>query len=184
MPAGAVGKKVGFAVEAFRGDGSGGSIGSGESAMAYVSFPPAPSAKPAKKRSADTGGPPIAERRTDGGGPAARAAGKAQAQPSDKPANRASATRPETPEADRNVNLPPRSDVRRGGKDGSDAGTGEPRGGADSAAGRSDGMNAASGESSLGSVGRYGLYVAVGVALALLGRMQVPGLDGALWLRG
>lgn len=67
------------------------------------------------------------------------------------------------------MNLPPASDEEPVGKDASNQDCEEARGAAGPAAGRNDGLSAASGESSLVNVGRNELYVEVGIVLALFG---------------
>ncbi|MEV4470187.1 hypothetical protein [Nonomuraea sp. NPDC049504] len=172
VPAQVAGKKVGFAVTALRGDGSGGSIGSEESAMTYVSFPAAPSAKPTKKKPADTG------QTAKNKGPTRVDAlpilpGRTQTRPSSKPSNRKAATSPESSEADPNANLLVPSGEEGPEKGGGPA-TSHGRDGAGSAPGQTGGVTTASGESPLGNIGQYGWYATAGILLLLLG-VQVGG---------
>ncbi|MEV5499154.1 hypothetical protein AB0M50_27500 [Nonomuraea fuscirosea] len=168
VPAKAAGQRVGFTVKAFRGDGDGGSIASDDSAAAYIAFPAAPSAQPTKKKTTDSR---QTTRSRDPRGVEALPTlpSKRQAVPSAKPTTRKPATTklPGIPDADPNGNLPiPDADQQgeNGGLVPADA-----KGGDDSAPVQSDGVKAQSSESPIGNIGQYGLYVAGGIVLLLLG---------------
>ncbi|MED7928281.1 hypothetical protein SMD20_28765 [Nonomuraea sp. LP-02] len=178
VPAKAAGQKVGFTVRAFRSDGDGGSVGSGESGTAYVSVPAPPAAQPKKEVNKTRQAPKTSER-VD---PLPTLPAKKQTQPTRKAtAHRPKVTAkvPAIPDTDTKGNLPiPTADERQGEgeKDGltPSGGNGEGRsdqgeGGSDTASVQVNGVKAQSGESVLGDVGQYGLYVAGGLLLLLLG---------------
>ncbi|MFF4620372.1 hypothetical protein [Nonomuraea jabiensis] len=160
VPAKAKGQKVGFTVKAFRGDGDGGSIGSGNSAAAYVAFPAAPTPTPTKK-TAGTRTP----KTTKNVDPLPTLPAKRQTLPTTKPTThkRTTAKLPEIPDADPNGNLPIPTADETGGLRPSDV-----KGGADTAPVQPD-VKAQSSESPIGNLGQYGLYVAAGVLLLLFG---------------
>jgi hypothetical protein len=165
VPAQAAGQKVGFTVKAFRGDGDGGSIGSDESGAAYVTVPAAPSARPKK----DTTKTRETPKETKGVDPLPTLPAKKRTEPTSKPATRrpATATLPAIPDADRNGNLPiPAAD------DQGELGGPTPEGaanGSDTVPVQEGGVEAQSNESPMGNIGQYGLYVAGGLLLLLLG---------------
>ncbi|MEV4174503.1 hypothetical protein [Nonomuraea sp. NPDC049709] len=169
VPAKAAGQKVGFTVKAFRGDGDGGSIGSGESAAAYISFPAAPTAQPTKKTT--TGNDQTPKSRDARGVDALPTLpAKKQTLPSAKPTTRKPTTTklPDLPDADPNGNLPiPTADAQ--GDNGELAPADAKEDGGDTAPVQSDGVKAQSNESPIGGLGQYGLYVAGGILLLLLG---------------
>ncbi|WP_219495569.1 hypothetical protein [Nonomuraea coxensis] len=180
VPAKAAGQKVGFTVRAFRSDGDGGSIGSGESGTAYVSVPAAPAAQPKKEVNKTRTTPKVSER-VD---PLPTLPARKQTQPSRKATThrpKATTKVPAIPDTDTKGNLPiPTADGRQEGNDGltpsggtgedrSDRGDGGGEGGADAASVQVNGVKAQSSESVLGGVGQYGLYVAGGLLLLLLG---------------
>ncbi|MEV5888426.1 hypothetical protein [Nonomuraea fuscirosea] len=168
VPAKAAGQRVGFTVKAFRGDGDGGSIASEDSAAAYIAFPAAPSAQPTKKKTTDSR---QTTRSRDPRGVEALPTlpSRRQAVPSAKPTTRKPATTklPGIPDADPSGNLPiPDADQQgeNGGLVPADAKSGD-----DSTPVQSDGVKAQSSESPIGNIGQYGLYVAGGIVLLLLG---------------
>ncbi|MEV0381816.1 hypothetical protein [Nonomuraea sp. NPDC050643] len=172
VPSKAVGQKVGFTVKAFRGDGDGGSIGSGESAPAYITFPAPPAAQPTKKTTTNTGQTP---KNTDTKKVDALPTlpAKKQPQPTSKPTTRKPTTSklPAIPDTDSSGNLPiptadPADDEQgeNGGLAPADA-----KEETDSAPVQSDGVKAQSSESPMGNIGQYGIYVAGGILLLLLG---------------
>ncbi len=176
VPAKAAGQKVGFTVRAFRSDGDGGSIGSGESGTAYVSVPAPPAAQPKKEVNKTRQAPKVSER-VD---PLPTLPAKKQTQPTRKATThrpKVTAKVPAIPDTDTKGNLPiPTADERQGDADGltPSGGTGEDRsdrgeGGADAASVQVNGVKAQSSDSALGDVGQYGLYVAGGLLLLLLG---------------
>ncbi|MFB4283697.1 hypothetical protein ACBJ59_50945 [Nonomuraea sp. MTCD27] len=169
VPAKAAGQRVGFTVKAFRGDGDGGSIGSGESAAAYISFPAAPAAQPTKKTT--TGNDQTPKSRDARGVDALPTLpAKKQTVPSAKPTTRKPTTTklPDLPDADPSGNLPiPTADAQ--GDNGELAPADAKEDGGDTAPVQSDGVKAQSNESPIGSLGQYGFYVAGGILLLLLG---------------
>ncbi|GAA1727620.1 hypothetical protein GCM10009734_35760 [Nonomuraea bangladeshensis] len=178
VPAKAAGQKVGFTVRAFRSDGNGGTVGSGESGTAYVSVPAPPAAQP-KKEVSKTRQAPRTSERVD---PLPTLPAKKQTQPSRKATThrpKVTAKIPAIPDTDTKGNLPiPTADVRQG-EEKNDAltpsgGNGEGRSdqgesASDTASVQVNGVKAQSSESVLGDVGQYGLYVAGGLLLLLLG---------------
>ncbi|MCK2214576.1 hypothetical protein MF672_012355 [Actinomadura sp. ATCC 31491] len=191
VPAKAAGQKVGFTVKAFRSDGDGGTVGSGESGAAYVSVPAPPAAQPKKEVDRTQQTPPKVSKETKKVDPLPTLPAKKQTLPSSqatvhKP--KATAKAPAMPDTDAEGNLPiPSADARQGedggltpsggAGDGDNRATGEGDGagngrdgdGKDSATVQVDGVKAQAGESALGNVGQYGLYVAGGLLLLLLG---------------
>ncbi|UBU13812.1 hypothetical protein [Nonomuraea gerenzanensis] len=174
VPSKAVGQRVGFSVKAFRGDGDGGSVGSGDSAAAYVTFPAPPAAQPTKK-AADSAQTP---KNRDAQGvdplptlPAKKPQAVPSAKPTTKPTSRprkpTTTKLPDIPDTDPSGNLPLPTADEQGQNDGlvpADA-----KDGADEAPVRSDAVQAQSSESSIGNIGQYGLYVAGGILLLLIG---------------
>ncbi|MFI7701830.1 hypothetical protein [Nonomuraea sp. NPDC049480] len=165
VPAKAAGQKVGFTVKAFRGDGDGGSMGSEQSGAAYVTVP-APAAARPKKETAKTRETPKETRNVD---PLPTLPAKKQIQPTSKPATDKPTTSklPAIPDTDSDGNLPiPTADDRgeTGGltPEGTENGT-------DTAPVQAGGVKAQSNESPIGNIGQYGLYVAGGLLLLLLG---------------
>ncbi|MEU6722981.1 hypothetical protein ABZ917_04610 [Nonomuraea wenchangensis] len=178
VPAKAAGQKVGFTVRAFRSDGDGGSVGSGESATAYVSVPAPPAAQPKKEVNKTRQTPKTSE----GVDPLPTLPAKKQTQPARKATThrpKVTAKVPAIPDTDTKGNLPiPTADERQGeGKNDGLTPSGENgegrsdqgEGGSDAASVQVDGVKAQSSESVLGDVGQYGLYVAGGLLLLLLG---------------
>ncbi|MEU8355625.1 hypothetical protein AB0C27_06370 [Nonomuraea sp. NPDC048882] len=169
VPPKAAGQRVGFTVKAFRGDGDGGSIASDDSAAAYIAFPAAPSAQPTKKKTTTDGRQTTRSRDSRGVEALPTLPARRQAVPSAKPTTRKPATTklPGIPDADPSGNLPiPDADQQgeNGGLVPADA-----KGGDESAPVQSDGVKAQSSESPIGNIGQYGLYVAGGIVLLLLG---------------
>ncbi|WP_327586370.1 hypothetical protein OHA25_04680 [Nonomuraea sp. NBC_00507] len=165
VPANAAGQKVGFTVKAFRGDGDGGSIGSDESGAAYVTIP-APPAAQAKKETAKTRETPKDTRKVD---PLPTLPAKKQTVPTSKPTRKPTTSRlPAIPDTDADGNLPIPTADSRGDTGGlSPAGTKEE--GTDSAPVQAGDVKAQSDESPIGNFGQYGLYIAGGLLLLLLG---------------
>ncbi|MEO3889139.1 hypothetical protein [Nonomuraea sp. B5E05] len=162
VPARAEGQRVGFTVKAFRGDGEGGSIGSDPSASAYLAFSAKPTAKP-KKTTKQT--PKNRDGKNVDALPTLPA--KRQPLPADKPTTRNPTTSklPDIPDTDADGNLPiPTADDESGGLVPSGA-----RDGTDTAPVTTGGVRAQSSDSPLGNIGQYGLYVAAGLLLLLLG---------------
>ncbi|TDD16006.1 hypothetical protein [Nonomuraea diastatica] len=162
VPAKAEGQRVAFTVKAFRGDGEGGSIGSDPSASAYLAFPAKPTAKP-KKTTKQT--PKSRDGKNVDALPTLPA--KRQPLPTDEPTTRNPKTSklPDIPDTDTDGNLPiPTADDDSGGLVPSGA-----RDGTDTAPVTTGDVRAQSSESPLGEIGQYGLYVAAGLLLLLLG---------------
>ncbi|GAA4981364.1 hypothetical protein GCM10023334_110780 [Nonomuraea thailandensis] len=171
VPSKAAGQRVGFSVKAFRGDGDGGSIGSGDSAAAYVTFPAPPAAQPTKKATDSAQVPKNRDARGVDALPTLPA--KKQTVPSRKPTTptRKPATTklPDIPDADPSGNLPiPAADEQGENSDLVPADT-SAKDGDDETPVQSDGVKAQSSESPIGNIGQYGLYVAGGILLLLLG---------------
>ncbi|MFC5831699.1 hypothetical protein [Nonomuraea insulae] len=166
VPAKAVGQKVGFTVKAFRGDGDGGSVESGDSAAAYISFPAVTSARPTKKKTTTDQATKNRDAKSVDALPTLPA--KKQALPSTSPTRKSTTTKlPDIPDADSSGNLPiPTADEQ--GENG-ELVPADAKDGADSAPVQSDGVKAQSSESPIGNIGQYGLYVAGGILLLLLG---------------
>ncbi|MGW4793809.1 hypothetical protein ACWEPC_15545 [Nonomuraea sp. NPDC004297] len=172
VPSKAAGQRVGFTVKAFRGDGDGGSIASGDSPAAYVAFPAVPTAQPTKNKASDSARTP---NDTKGVEALPTLPAKKQTAASSKPTARKPATTklPDIPDTDPSGNLPlPAADEQSttDKKDKDDvlapADSGD---GGDTAPVQSDGVKAQSNESPIGNIGQYGLYVAGGILLLLLG---------------
>jgi hypothetical protein len=178
VPSKAAGQKVGFSVKAFRGDGDGGSIGSGESAAAYVTFPAPPAAQPTKKA---TDSVQVPKKNRDAQGvdalptlPAKKQAAVPSRKPTTPTRKPTTPTRkptttklPDIPDADPSGNLPiPTADqqAENGGLVPADT-----KDGTDEDPVQSDGVKAQSSESPIGNIGQYGIYVAGGILLLLLG---------------
>lgn len=177
VPSKAAGQRVGFTVKAFRGDGDGGSIGSGNSGAAYVNVPAPPVAKPQKTATKQE--TPTTKKGVD---TLPTLPGKRHTQPTAAPTRKATTTKntdklPAMPDTDPKGNLPiPTADTTgdSGKTDGlSPNGT---KGDAESAPIDSK-VKAQSSESSTGSIGQYGLYVAGGLVLLLLAA------HGGAWAR-
>ncbi|MEV4113511.1 hypothetical protein [Nonomuraea sp. NPDC049695] len=160
VPTKAEGQKVGFTVKAFRGDGDGGSIGSGSSAAAYVAFPAAP--KP--KKTADARTPKTKD--TKNVDPLPTLPAKKQTLPTSKPTThkRPAAKLPAIPDTDPKGNLPIPTADETGGLTPTDT-----KNGTQSAPAQSVDAKAQSGESPIGNIGQYGVYVAAGILLLLVG---------------
>ncbi|MEV1171178.1 hypothetical protein [Nonomuraea sp. NPDC049784] len=154
VPSKANGQKVGFTVKAFRGDGDGGSIGSGNSAAAYVTFPAAP--KP--KKTADARTP-----KTKNVDSLPTLPAKKQTLPTSKPTThkRPTSQLPAIPDTDPNGNLPIPTVDPTGGLTPADTKNGTQSVPVDA--------KAQSGESPIGNLGQYGVYVAGGILLLLVG---------------
>ncbi|MBT2225865.1 hypothetical protein [Nonomuraea sp. NEAU-A123] len=177
VPSKAAGQRVGFTVKAFRGDGDGGSIGSGNSGAAYVTVPAPPVAKP--KKTATKQETPTTKKGVD---TLPTLPGKKHTQPTAAPTRKATTTKntgklPAMPDTDPKGNLPiPTADTTgdSGKTDGlSPDGT---KGDTESAPIDSK-VKAQSSESPTGSIGQYGLYVAGGLVLLLLAA------HGGAWAR-
>ncbi|MEV0228508.1 hypothetical protein [Nonomuraea sp. NPDC050786] len=164
VPTKAEGQKVGFTIKAFRGDGDGGSIGSGSSAPAYVAFPAAP--KP--KKTADARTPKTKE--TKNVDPLPTLPAKKQTLPTSKPTSRPTTQKrptaklPAIPDTDPKGNLPIPTADETGGLAPTDT-----KNGTQPAAAQPVDVEAQSGESPIGNVGQYGVYVAAGILLLLVG---------------
>ncbi|MFD1547898.1 hypothetical protein [Nonomuraea guangzhouensis] len=177
VPSKAAGQRVGFTVKAFRGDGDGGSIGSGNSGAAYVTVPGPPTAKP--KKTATKQETPTTKKGVD---TLPTLPGKKHTQPTAAPTRKATTTKntnklPAMPDTDPKGNLPiPTADTTgdSGKTDGlTPDGT---KGDAESAPVDSR-VKAQSSESPTGSIGQYGMYVAGGLVLLLLAA------HGGAWAR-
>ncbi|GAA3576612.1 hypothetical protein GCM10022419_067280 [Nonomuraea rosea] len=169
VPTKAAGQKVGFTVQAFRSDGDGGSIGSGNSAAAYITFPAPPAAQPKKTTSAQQ--TPKNDAKSVDSLPTLPA--KKQTLPTSKPTTHKPKTSklPQIPDTDAKGNLPiPTADTSTGDQGETDgltpAGTKDETG---STPVQTSGVKAQSNESPIGNIGQYGLYVAGGLLLLLLG---------------
>ncbi|HUR07431.1 MAG TPA: hypothetical protein VM347_33145 [Nonomuraea sp.] len=177
VPSKAAGQRVGFTVKAFRGDGDGGSIGSGNSGAAYVTVPASPVAKPQK--TATKQATPTAKKGVD---TLPTLPGKKHTQPTAAPTRKATTTKntdklPAMPDTDPKGNLPiPTADTT--GDSGKTDGLSpdSAKGDAESAPIDSK-VKAQSSESPTGSIGQYGLYVAGGLVLLLLAA------HGGAWAR-
>ncbi|MEU7743001.1 hypothetical protein [Nonomuraea sp. NPDC049158] len=177
VPTKAAGQRVGFTVKAFRGDGDGGSIESGNSGAAYVTIPALPAAQP--KKTATKQETPSTKKGVE---TLPTLPAKKHAQSTVAPTRRATTTKktdklPAMPDTDPKGNLPiPTADTTgdSGKTDGlTPNGT---TGDADSAAIDSK-VKAQSSESAAGGIGQYGLYVAGGLVLLLLAA------HGGAWAR-
>ncbi|MFC4112664.1 hypothetical protein [Nonomuraea zeae] len=178
VPSKAAGQKVGFTVQAFRGDGDGGSIGSGNSAAAYITFPAPPAAQP-KKTTSTQQTPKNKDTKSVDALPTLPA--KKQTLPTSKPTAHKPKTSklPQIPDTDAKGNLPiPTADTSTGDQDETDglapAGTkdGTKDGAKDDTEAdpvQTSDVKAQSSESPMGNIGQYGLYVAGGLLLLLLG---------------
>ncbi|MEU4229356.1 hypothetical protein AB0F17_34100 [Nonomuraea sp. NPDC026600] len=177
VPTKAAGQRVGLTVKAFRGDGDGGSIGSGNSGAAYVTVPEPPAAKPKKtatkqetlttKKGVDT---------------LPTLPGKKQTQPTAAPTRKTTTTKntdklPAMPDTDPKGNLPiPTADTT--GDSGKTDGLSPDGAKGDTESAPIDSkVKAQSSESPTGSIGQYGLYVAGGLVLLLLAA------QGGAWAR-
>ncbi|WP_219471166.1 hypothetical protein [Nonomuraea rhizosphaerae] len=164
VPSKAAGQRVGFTVKAFRGDGDGGSIGSGNSGATYVNIPAPPTAKP-KKTATKQRDPKAGTRK---GVETLPTLSNRQTQPTAAPTRKAKSTNnlPAMPDTDPKGNLPiPTASTGDTGRtDGltPDGTNGDASTGVDTA------VKAQSSESSFGTIGQYGLYVAGGLLLLLL----------------
>ncbi|MEV0352956.1 hypothetical protein AB0H88_44985 [Nonomuraea sp. NPDC050680] len=177
VPTKAAGQRVGFTVKAFRGDGDGGSIESGNSGAAYVTIPAPPAAQP--KKTATKQETPGTKKGVE---TLPTLPAKKHAQATVAPTRKATTTKktdklPAMPDTDPKGNLPiPTADTTgdSGKTDGlTPNGT---TGDADSAAIDSK-VKAQSSESAAGGIGQYGLYVAGGLVLLLLAA------HGGAWAR-
>ncbi|MFG1680957.1 hypothetical protein ACGFNP_12390 [Nonomuraea sp. NPDC049269] len=177
VPSKAAGQRVGFTVKAFRGDGDGGSIGSGNSGAAYVTVPAPPAAKP--KKTATKQETPTTKKGVD---TLPTLPGKKHTQPTAVPTRKTTTTKstdklPAIPDTDPKGNLPiPTADTT--GDSGKTDGLtpDDTKGDAESAPVDSK-VKAQSSESPTGSIGQYGLYVAGGLVLLLLAA------HGGAWAR-
>ncbi|MFI7639147.1 hypothetical protein [Nonomuraea sp. NPDC049400] len=158
VPAKAKGQKVGFAVKAFRGDGDGGSIGSGNSAAAYVAFPAA--RKPRTTADART---PKTTKNVD---PLPTLPANRQTLPTSRPTThkRPATKLPAIPDTDPDGNLPIPTADATGGLTPADT-----KNGTQFAPAQPVDAKAQSGESPIGNLGQYGVYVAAGTLLLLVG---------------
>ncbi|MEV1245051.1 hypothetical protein [Nonomuraea sp. NPDC049750] len=177
VPTKAAGQRVGFTVKAFRGDGDGGSIESGNSGAAYVTIPAPPTAQP--KKTATKQATPGTKKGVE---TLPTLPAKKHAQSTVAPTHKATTTKktdklPAMPDTDPKGNLPiPTADTTGdSGKTDGLAPNGT-TGDADSAAIDSK-VKAQSSESAAGGIGQYGLYVAGGLVLLLLAA------HGGAWAR-
>ncbi|MEU1720143.1 hypothetical protein [Nonomuraea sp. NPDC005692] len=175
VPAKAAGRRVGITVKAFRGDGDGGSVGSGKSGAAYVTVP-APAASQPKKQTTRQQTNKQQTPKTDGRtrvDPLPTLPAKKHVKPTTVPTRKPTTTRrhtsalPELPETDEKGNLP--------NPDTADTGRQEPSGTnktandeTEAAAIQAGGVRAQSDESPMGNIGQYGMYVTGGLLLLLL----------------
>ncbi|MFI6389007.1 hypothetical protein [Nonomuraea sp. NPDC050540] len=165
VPPKAAGQRVGFTVKAYRGDGDGGSIGSGNSGAAYVNVPAPPAAKPTTKKATTA---PTTKPQTNKNGVDELPTipnNKKKTEP--KTTGRVTSPKNDTklpamPETDKNGNLPLPTADEQAKDDGLAPAAEESQAPADSK------VTAQSSESPLGSVGQYGLYVAGGLVLLLV----------------
>ncbi|MFI6293844.1 hypothetical protein ACIBEJ_19805 [Nonomuraea sp. NPDC050790] len=164
VPPKAAGQRVGFTVKAYRGDGDGGSIASGNSGAAYVNVPAPPAAKPTTKKATTA---PTTKPQTNRNGvdelPTIPNNQKKATNPTGKVTAPKNDTKlPAMPDTDKNGNLPlPTADEQP--KDDGLAPTAE-----ESQAPADSQVTAQSSESPLGTVGQYGLYVAAGLVLLVV----------------
>ncbi|MEV6150772.1 hypothetical protein AB0L53_10575 [Nonomuraea sp. NPDC052129] len=177
VPTKAAGQRVGFTVKAFRGDGDGGSIESGNSGAAYVTIPAPPAAQP--KKTATKQETPGTKKGVE---TLPTLPAKKHAQSTVAPTHKATTTKktdklPAMPDTDPKGNLPiPTADTTGdSGKTDGLAPNGT-TGDADSAAIDSK-VKAQSSESAAGGIGQYGMYVAGGLVLLLLAA------HGGAWAR-
>ncbi|WP_433513415.1 hypothetical protein ACQP2T_59185 [Nonomuraea sp. CA-143628] len=177
VPTKAAGQRVGFTVKAFRGDGDGGSIESGNSGAAYVTIPAPPTAQP--KKTATKQETPGTKKGVE---TLPTLPAKKHAQSTVAPTHKATTTKktdklPAMPDTDPKGNLPIPTANTTGDSSKTDGlapnGT---TGDADSAAIDSK-VKAQSSESAAGGIGQYGLYVAGGLVLLLLAA------HGGAWAR-
>jgi hypothetical protein len=175
VPAKAAGQRVGFTVKAFRGDGDGGSIGSGNSGAAYITVPAAPTAAQPKKQTTNTQQAPKtgSKKAVD---PLPTLPAKKQTVPTTAPTRKPSTTHkststlPAMPDTDAKGNLPiPTADTTTEdqGETNGLAPTGA-KNDTNSAPLQAGGVKAQSNESPIGNIGQYGFYVAGGLLLLLL----------------
>lgn len=175
VPAKAAGRRVGITVKAFRGDGDGGSVGSGKSGVAYVTVPAPAASQPTKqttKQETNKQQTPKTDGRTRVD-PLPTLPAKKHVRPTTVPTRKPTATRrhtsalPATPEADDKGNLPTSTaaDPGRQEPSGTNKGANEDTEAAPIQAG---GVRAQSDESPLENVGQYGMYVTGGLLLLLL----------------
>ncbi|MFG1961691.1 hypothetical protein [Nonomuraea sp. NPDC049028] len=177
VPTKAAGQRVGFTVKAFRGDGDGGSIESGNSGAAYVTIPAPPAAQPKKTAT---------KQETTGTKKGVETLPtlpvKKHAQSTVAPTHKATTTKktdklPAMPDTDPKGNLPiPTADTTGDSSRTDGLAPNGSTGDADSAAIDSK-VKAQSSESAAGGIGQYGLYVAGGLVLLLLAA------HGGAWAR-
>lgn len=174
VPAKAAGQRVGITVKAYRGDGDGGSIGSGKSGAAYVTVP-APATSQPKKQTTNTRQAP----KTDGKKavePLPTLPGKKQTKPMNVPTRKPTthdntSALPAMPDTDAKGDLPIPTAADDEGETGglAPSGTDESaKNDTGSAPVEAGGVKARSDESPMGSIGQYGVYVACGLLLLLL----------------
>ncbi|WP_143044095.1 hypothetical protein [Nonomuraea jiangxiensis] len=173
VPENAAGQRVGFTVKAFRGDGDGGLVGSGDSPATYISFPAKPTAQP-KKTTGSRRTPKANDAKNVD--PLPTLPSGQRSVPTSKPATpKQSSKLPDMPNTDENGNLPIPTTNDQGGTDGlAPAGTTD---GAGSAPVQTSDVKAQSSESPLANINQYGFYVAGGLLLLLLGA------HGGAWAR-
>ncbi|GGS78170.1 hypothetical protein ACFFV7_13515 [Nonomuraea spiralis] len=179
VPAKAAGRRVGIMVKAFRGDGDGGSVGSGKSGAAYVMVPAAATSQ-AKKQKTDTRRAPKTDGRK-GVEALPTLPAKKQVRPTTVPTRKPTASHrktsalPSLPDADTKGNLPIPTTADGTAED--DGGTGGHRasgtdkgakGDTEAVPVRAGGVEAQSDESPMGDIGQYGIYVVIGLLLLLL----------------
>ncbi|WP_125643999.1 hypothetical protein [Nonomuraea sp. WAC 01424] len=179
VPAKAAGQRVGIMVKAFRGDGDGGSVGSGKSGAAYVTVPAAATSQAKKQKTGTRQAPKTDGRKGVEALPTLPA--KKQVRPTTVPTRKPTASHrktsalPPLPEADTKGNLPIPTTADGtaeddGGTDGHRAsGTDKgAKGDTEAVPVRAGGVEAQSDESTMGDIGQYGIYVVIGLLLLLL----------------
>ncbi|MEV0594379.1 hypothetical protein [Nonomuraea cavernae] len=165
VPAKAVGHRVGFTVKAFRGDGDGGAVGSGNSGAAYVTVPAPKVVQPVKTTK------PKSDNITTGTEALPTLPGKKQAKIVTTPTQKQATPKnndklPAMPDTDKQGNLPiPTADTDAGTNDSL---TPEGTKAATDSEPVDTNVTAQSAESPFGTMGQYGLYLAAGILLLLL----------------
>ncbi|MFE3452036.1 hypothetical protein ACFXJ8_24255 [Nonomuraea sp. NPDC059194] len=186
VPGKAAGQQVGFTVKAYRSDGEGGMLGSGNSNTAYVNIPaPSPPAQPkaAQTKQAQTGGTEQAKKTRTGVEPLPSIPPKKRVTPTVKPQQtvpKSVSKMPALPatETDKKgeYRLPTAKPKKADDEVLVPSAEDEPA--KESEAATVDtGVKAQSSESSIGNIGQYGIYVAGGLLLLLLAA------HGGAWAR-
>lgn len=174
VPAKAAGRRVGITVKAFRGDGDGGSVGSGKSGAAYVAVP-APAASQPKKQTTRQQTNKQQTPKTDGRtrvDPLPTLPAKKHVKPTTVPTRKTTTRRrtsalPAMPETDDKGNHPTPTAAATGRQQAS--GTNKSADDeTEAAAIQAGGVRAQSDESPMGNIGQYGMYVTGGLLLLLL----------------